>query len=86
MLNEECCVLSLENLLVWEEVYFFYDLPPSTCLEWGCNGKTEAALLDCEVTLRMEGINTIRPNKGSFLTITASLVLDCLISRFLSRV
>lgn len=86
MLNEECCVLSLENLLVWEEVYFFSYLPPSTCLEWGYNGKTKAALLDCEVTLRMEATNTTQANKGSFLTITATLVLDCLISRFLSCV
>ena len=68
MLNEECCVLSVGNLLVWEEVFSFSYLPPSTCLEWGYNGKTKAALLDWEVALRMEATNSIQPNKGSFLS------------------
>ena len=71
MLNEERCVLSLGNL-VWEEVFSFSYLPPSTCLEQRYNGKTKAALLDYEVASRMEATNTIQPNKGSFLTITTT--------------
>lgn len=63
--REQCA--RFRKSALWKEVYCFLSLLPFTCLEWGYNGKTQAAILDQEVASRMEAAHPTQQNKGSFL-------------------